>query len=138
MDETDGHSGEAVFRMKPAVAIEALARQFVDGQRLLAHARHVLNTLPAHAPVDAVTEVRQRVDALTAQWNSQQGPNLAACFRLALEVLDTYGPEGVDVEDLTDAAIWNNKYFVWFREFGGEPPVPLPGVDGGEGDGSAR
>jgi GH25 family lysozyme M1 (1,4-beta-N-acetylmuramidase) len=82
--------------------------------------------------------VRQRVDALTAQWNSQQVPNLAACFRLALEVLDTYGPEGVDVEDRTDAAIWNNKYVVWLREFGGEPPVPLPGVEGGEGDVSAR
>ncbi|MCV7256947.1 hypothetical protein H7J86_32710 [Mycobacterium hackensackense] len=130
MDVTDGDSGDAVFRMKPAAAIEVLARQFVDGQRLLAHARQVLATLPADAPVDVVTEVRQRVDDLVALWDSQQGPNLAACFRLALEVLDTYGPEGADVEDLTDAAIWNNKYFVWFREFGGA-------VDGGENGGSA-
>jgi len=45
----------------------------------------------------------------------------ASC-RLALEVLDTYGPGGVLVEDPTDAAIWNNKYFVWLREFGGTPP----------------
>lgn len=98
MDVTDGDSGDAVFRMKPAAAIEVLAPQFVDGQRLLAHARQVLATLPADAPVDVVTEVRQRVDDLVTLWDSQQGPNLAACFRLALEVLDTYGPEGADVE----------------------------------------
>lgn len=134
MDDIDGpSSAEAVFRMKPAGAIEALARQFIDGQRLLAHARRVLNTLPADAPGDAVKEVQERVDAMTALWNTQQGPNLAACFRLALEVLDTYGPDGVAVEDPIDAAIWNNKYFVWFSEFGGEPPRPSSGAEEGGG-----
>ena len=52
-------------------------------------------------------------------WTESQLPTLAASFRLALDVLDTYGPEGVRVEDPIDAAAWNNKYFVWVKEFGG-------------------
>lgn len=129
MDEPAGQSAEAIFRMKPAAAIVALARLFVDGQRQLAQARRIVETLPADAPADAVADVRHRLDAFTAQWNSQQVPNLAASFRLALEVLDSYGSEGVNVEDPTDAAIWNNKYFVWLREFGGE--LPQNDDDGG-------
>lgn len=138
MDEPAGNSAEAVFRMEPAAAIVALARVFVDGQRQLAQIRNLAAGLPAHAPVDAVAEMHRRVDAFTAQWNTQQVPNLAASMRLALEVLDTYGPEGIDVEDPTDAAIWNNKYFVWLREFGGQPPQPPAASDGTEGDGDTR
>ena len=129
----DEPAGEAIFHMKPAEAIETLARIFVDEQRSLAKMREMLAALPADAPADAVTEMRRRLDTLTAQWGSAQAPNLAASFRLALEVLDTYGPEGVHVEDPTDAAIWNNKYFVWFSEFGGEPPRPSSGADEGGG-----
>lgn len=129
MDEPAGPSAEAVFRMQPAAAIVTLARLFVDGQRQLTQLRRLSENLPSSAPADDVAAVRSRLDAFTAQWNSQQVPNFAASFRLALEVLDTYGPEGINVEDPTDAAIWNNKYFVWLREFGGEPPQGAGGGD---------
>lgn len=44
---------------------------------------------------------------------------------------------GVAVEDPIDAAIWNNKYFVWFSEFGGEPPRPSSGAEEGGGSSPA-
>ncbi len=108
--------------MKPVAAIEALARVFVDHQRQLAQMRQTLDAAPSDVAEGVVSEMRRRLDALAAQWHSEEVPNLAASFRLALEVLDTYGPEGIDVEDPTDAAIWNNKYFVWLSEFGGVAP----------------
>jgi len=125
-------SPEAIFRMKPAAVIETLARLFVAEQRKFAELRRLLATLPADADAAAVQEMSSRVDALVELWMGKQVPNLAASFRLALEVLDTYGPDGVDVEDRTDAEIWNNKYFVWLKEFGGEPPT-----ESGDGDSSS-
>lgn len=132
MDEALG--GEtAFFVTDPAEAIATLARVFVNDQRQLALTRQLrqsLDNLAASIPADAVAEAQERIDALTAQWD-EKAPHLAASFRLALEVLDTYGPEGVRVEDPLDAAIWNNKYFVWLREFGGTPPDQLQQGDGG-------
>lgn len=131
MDGTAANSADAIFHMKPADAIVSLARIFVDDQRKLANMREMIKALPGDAPADAVTDMRRRLDALSAQWGSEQAPTLAASFRLALEVLDTYGPDGVRVEDPTDAAIWNNKYFVWLREFGGTPPDQQHRDEGG-------
>lgn len=135
MEEPESPSAEAVFRMEPAAAIVTLARLFVSGQRQLAQLRDLSENLPPSVLVDDVTTARAKLDALTAKWNSQQVPHFAASFRLALEVLDTYGPEGINVEDPTDAAIWNNKYLVWLREFGGEPTTD---DDGGGGEEEGR
>lgn len=110
MDEALG--GEtAFFVTNPAEAIATLARVFVNDQRQLALTRQLrqsLDNLAASIPADAVAEAQERIDALTAQWD-EKAPHLAASFRLALEVLDTYGPEGVRVEDPLDAAIWNTS-----------------------------
>ena len=111
---------ESLFYMKPAAVIEGLARQFVDQQIAIAKIRTLAAELPADDPRSA--EFRAQAAEVIQNWVTKQVPNLAASFRLGLEVLDTYGPEGVRVEDEIDAAIWNNKYFVWLKEFGGTTP----------------
>jgi hypothetical protein len=57
-----------------------------------------------------------------AEWVRSQLPSLTASFQLAPEVLDTYGPDGVRIEDPLEAAVWNNKFFVWREAYGYEPP----------------
>lgn len=111
---------ESVFYMKPRELIEALARQLVDGQVALAKIREIEAGLPDDDPRAA--EFRAQAADVTRKWLTVQLPDLAATFRLALEVLDTYGPEGIRVEDGVDAAIWNNKHTVWVMEFGGTLP----------------
>jgi len=123
MGDGDGTTAEAAFSMKPVDVIEGLARQFVSDQRRIAEMRQTFESLPAGTPDHAVVQARAIVDETVSDWNNKQLPNLAASFRLALEVLDTHGPDGVRVEDATEAAIWNNKYFVWLREFGGVSPA---------------
>jgi len=120
-----GEGAAPLFRMKPAAVIEALARSFVSDQIKIAELRQKLAALPSTAPYTHPAEVQQmrtQIDAYIESWVTQQIPNLAASLRLALEVLDTYGPEGVSVDDKIEAGIWDNKYFVWLREFGGAPP----------------
>jgi hypothetical protein len=39
-------------------------------------------------------------------------------MKLALEVYDTFGRGMTRIPDPVEAAIWNNKYFVWERELG--------------------
>jgi len=123
MVDGNGTSPEAAFSMKPVDVIEGLARQLVGDQRRLAEMRQTFESLPAGTPDHAVSQARAIVDETVSDWHNKQLPNLAASFRLALEVLDTFGPDGVSVEDATEAAIWNNKYFVWLREFGGVAPA---------------
>lgn len=109
-----------LFYMKPAAVIEGLARQFVDNQISLAQIRKLAAELPDGDPRAA--EFRDQAGKVAQDWVDKGVPNLAAAFRLALEVLDTYGPDGVKVDDEIDAGIWDNKYFVWLKEFGGTPP----------------
>jgi hypothetical protein len=120
-----GEGAPSLFGMKPAALIEALARELVTEQIQIAQLRQKLAALPATAadthPVE-VQALRAKIDAFVEAWVSKQLPNLTAAFRLALEVLDTYGPDGVSIDDEIEAGIWNNKYFVWLREFGGEAP----------------
>ena len=110
----------SLFYMKPAAVIEGLARQFVDQQIAIAKIRKLAAELPEGHP--QAVQFRAQADQVVQDWMAQGVPQLAASFRLALEVLDTYGPEGVRVEDEVDSGIWDNKYFVWLREFGGTPP----------------
>lgn len=111
---------ESLFYMKPAALIEQLARQFVDQQVMIAKVRQITAELPDDDP--RAVQFRAQADQAIQDWVVEGVPQLAATFRLALEVLDTYGPDGVRVEDEIDASIWDNKYFVWLKEFGGTPP----------------
>jgi len=106
---------EAVFRMKPAALLEQQARLLVEQQVALAKVRELAAGMPGNDP--KAQEFRAQAAAVADKWMTVGLPNLAATMRLALEVLDTYGPDGVDVEDNVDAAIWNNKFFVWRDEF---------------------
>lgn len=120
-----GEGAPPLFGMKPAAVIEVLARSFVSDQIKIAELRQKLAALPAAAAETHSVEVQQmraQIDAYIESWVSKQIPNLAASLRLALEVLDTYGPDGVTIDDEIEAGIWDNKYFVWLREFGGEMP----------------
>ncbi|MCW2688156.1 MAG: hypothetical protein JWR37_3046, partial [Mycobacterium sp.] len=36
---------------------------------------------------------------------------------VAVDFLDTFGPGRRAIEDQTEAALWNNKYFVYVNEF---------------------
>lgn len=112
--------GKRLFYMKPAAVIEGLARQFVDQQIMIAKTRSLAAGLPDDDPRAA--EFRAKADQVIQNWVAEGVPQLAASFRLALEVLDTYGPDGVRVQDEIDSDIWDNKYFVWLKEFGGTPP----------------
>jgi len=104
----------SVFSMKPLGTIEQLARAFVADQLKVAEIRRLADSLPADA-----AEQRARAAETVQSWTDSQLPNLAASYRRALDVLDTDGPEGVDVEDPIEAAVWNNKLSVWLKEFGG-------------------
>lgn len=109
---------EAIFRMKPAALIEQQARLLVEQQIALAKVRALAAGMPEDDP--KAEEFRAQAAAVADKWMTVGLPNLAATLRLALEVLDTYGPGGVDVEDNVDAAIWNNKFFVYRTEFTAE------------------
>jgi hypothetical protein len=49
-------------------------------------------------------------------WVGQTLPWLTAAMKLALEVYATFGGGMTRIADPVEAAIWNNKYFVWERE----------------------
>lgn len=118
-----GSSNVHFFLTSPAVALEALARSFVASQITIAGFRQKLAALPAETPDAMLREMRLKVDESIESWSTTVLPHLVVGFRMALDVLDTYGPEGVRVEDDEfDAALWENKYLVWLRELGGEQP----------------
>jgi hypothetical protein len=50
------------------------------------------------------------------RWSAGTLPWLTAAMKLALEVYDTFGPGMTRIADPIEAAIWNNKYFVWERQ----------------------
>ena len=58
-------------------------------------------------------DLLDRVGRARRDWLCSGLPTLTASFQLALEVLDTYGPAGVRIDDPIEAAVWNNKFFVW-------------------------
>jgi hypothetical protein len=126
-DEQDGGttpSREGIFTMDPQTVVWDLARTLVRGQsdlvemrRAADHARSVANRAPKEAR--RVVEQYQRLET---SWYSETLPMIAASFKLALEVYDTFGPGMTRVEDATESAIWNNKHDVWVTELGGKYP----------------
>jgi hypothetical protein len=113
----DPESTEGVFSMDPEHTLWALARQLVDGQRILAEhgrtARHAADVAPN------IPELRQFVEDFErtrASWYDGTLPHIAAGMRLAIEVFDTYGSGHTEVKDSVEAAMWNNKYHVWVAE----------------------
>jgi hypothetical protein len=115
-------SGEAVFAMDPEQTLRELARQLVDGQKVLANLTRTAHKMRQAAPDNPdVRRLLTDVENTTHQWLTQTLPSLAASMKVALEVYETFGPGSTTIVDATDAAIWNNKYFVWHKELSGQP-----------------
>ncbi|BBX30444.1 hypothetical protein GCM10009632_06100 [Mycolicibacterium alvei] len=126
-----GGSDESVFSIvDPQGAVISLARLVVNGQKMLNTMREAAETAQSAQGV-APDQARRVVDKsrdFEQDWNDEKLPLLIVSMRLALEVLDTFGPEGVTVEDPIEAAIWNNKPHVWLNEVKAQrnssPPPP--------------
>lgn len=119
-DDDPAADPETVFEMDPERTMVTLARHLVDGQRSLAQLRRQTQASAGHA-LDPEQGAKVIADFahLEQQWFRETLPNTVAAFQMALEVLDTFGPGYTRIEDPMEAAIWNNKFFVWYTELTG-------------------
>ncbi|MDG4669360.1 hypothetical protein [Mycobacterium sp. 236(2023)] len=115
----DVPGGESEFAMDPQAVIWELADMLVRGQRDLASFRQMAETVRqtgSAAPREAA-EYLAALATYEKDWYGETLPMIAASMKLAHEVYETFGPGMTRVQDPTEAAIWNNKHHVWFREF---------------------
>ena len=83
--------------------------------------RAVVGAELAHALDDAAArKLLADFETTTTNWLTQALPSLAASMKVAIEIYETFGGGMTTIEDPTDAAIWNNKYFVWRRNSAAE------------------
>lgn len=117
-------ANEGIFTMDPEQTLRRLARQFTDGQKTIAELARATAKLHNRTADDPAAQgLVAKFTETSKQWHSEVLPSLAASMKLVLEVYDTFGPGQTRIDDPTDAAIWNNKYFVWAREFAVEETV---------------
>lgn len=91
--------------MDPEAVVWGLARMLVDGQSALAAMRRTADAAE-HIASEAPVEARQFIDGFErfqTRWHTETLPTLAASFKLALEVFETFGPGRTCIEDPTDA-----------------------------------
>lgn len=116
MIEDKGHDSEAIFTMEPVEALIAMARLIVTKQRFLADAARAYTALsPQMRQTPEGAALRAHLDAL-GQRTAEGFPSMVASLRVALEVYDTFGPGRVTVDEPDEAALWNNKHYVWTQE----------------------
>jgi hypothetical protein len=111
-------AGDAVFAMDPQAALLSLAHQLVTGQRMMAdltRATQAADRVGQAAP--EVLELQAKLRETQSSWYTGALPSIAAGMRLAIEVLETFGPGFTRIEDDIEAAVWNNKFHVWVKEF---------------------
>lgn len=117
-------SSEDIFAMDPEPTLRELARQLVHGQQTIATLTRTAAGVRAGATPDNA-EANKRLaefDAIRHQWLTEALPALVASMQVALEVYDTFGPGMTSIDgDPTEAAIWNNKWFVAQHELSGRP-----------------
>jgi hypothetical protein len=107
---------DAVFAMDPEVTMRELVRYLVAGQQQMADLSRIAhNTVQGRDGAD-VRNLVAEWKSLERRWAGRTLPWLTAAMKLALEVYDTFGPGMTRIADPVEAAIWNNKYFVWERE----------------------
>ena len=122
---TSANSSESVFVMDPEPVIQGTARMLVSQLRALAESQRLrdsMDDLTAPEPVAAALAERRRQfeaahDNLLGRWSEEAFPHAAAALAVAVDFLDTFGPGRRAIEDQTEAALWNNKYFVYVIEF---------------------
>lgn len=117
---------DAVFAMDPELTLRQLVRYLVAGQQHMADlsrtAHHATQGQHGAEAQNFVDEWR----SLERHWAAETLPWLTAAIKLALEVFDTFGTGMTRIVDPVEAAIWNNKYFVWEHELsttGGDSSV---------------
>ncbi|MUM14702.1 hypothetical protein FZI85_27245 [Mycobacterium sp. CBMA293] len=103
-------------------ALIAMARVIVAKQRFLADAARAYAALsPQMTQTPEGAALRASLDAIR-QRTAEGFPSMVASLRVALEVYDTFGPGRVTVDEPDEAALWNNKHYVWTQELT-EPPL---------------
>jgi hypothetical protein len=108
------------FSIDPAVAVWALARELVEGQRVVAELGRSISAMQARHfddPDPAINFVREQksisdINTLRSLWYSKTLPGLIAKFAIALEAHETCSDGSIVVNDPIDAALWRSKYFV--------------------------
>lgn len=113
-------SSDNVFAIDPQQTIWTLAHQLVTGQHTISQLNETAQRLTQAKPDDP--EVLQHLSQLqqtTDDWFHGALPNLLAAMQVAIEARETFGPGFTRVEDPIDAAVWNNKFFVWRERLGG-------------------
>lgn len=123
----DHHPGlpddrEGVFDMDPLAVLVDLSRRLLEGHQMLVQSRRTAEEagqLRSVAPeeLEAFRNIAERYEN---DWCTTTLPALLASIKLALEVYDTFGAGHTHIEDPTEAAIWNNKWFVWAKELNAE------------------
>lgn len=107
---------DAVFAMDPETTLRELVRYLVNGQQHMADLSRVAHrTIRACDGADA-QKLLVEWKGFERRWSAGTLPWLTAAMKLALEVYDTFGPGITRIADPIEAAIWNNKYFVWERQ----------------------
>lgn len=113
-------SSENVFVIDPQETIWTLARHLVSGQHTISQLNESARLLKTAKPDDpAVLHHLSQLQRTTDEWFRAALPNLLAAMQVAVEARDTFGPGFTRVEDPIDAAVWNNKFFVWRERLGG-------------------
>jgi hypothetical protein len=121
-----GSSAEGVFAMDPESTLRALARELLDGQQVIAQLTRSAATVRERAHLEDLEDLAAKrllteFDDTCHRWLTEALPALAASMQLALEVYDTFGPGLTTIDDATEAAIWNNKWFSAEHELSGRP-----------------
>lgn len=116
MTEDLGHDSEAIFTMEPVQVLIAMARLIVAKQRFLADAARAYAALsPQMTQTPDGAALRAHLEAIR-QRTAEGLPSMVASLRVALEVYDTFGPGQVTIDQPDEAALWNNKHYVWTQE----------------------
>ncbi|TDO06469.1 hypothetical protein EV580_6560 [Mycobacterium sp. BK086] len=137
---TDRFSGlptraEAVFAMEPAATLLNLVDLLVKSHT--AYARVATQTHKVHAEGLTLSDPTGRVAAAAERFHHQYLeealPSLIASLQLTAEVVRSFGLGPCRVDDPVEAAIWNNKWFVYVDQLRPRLPAPPPTEDRGTG-----
>jgi hypothetical protein len=100
----DQAGAEGVFSMDPEHTLWVLARQLVDGPRVIAELGRNVRQATERAPdIPQVRQFAADFETTRASWYNEALPNPMASTRLAIEVFDTFGAGHTHVEDSVEA-----------------------------------
>lgn len=116
----DEAAADGAFVIDPDETIWTVARQLVAGRHTISQLAESARLLRMANPDDpAVLQQVSRVSKVADEWFNGALPNILAAMQVAIEAHDTLGSGFTRVDDPVDAAVWNNKFFVWRERLGG-------------------